>query len=212
MELDGKQVVITGAGGGLGGAVREAFEAAGATCHAPGHAALELTDEAAVTAWFAARPPLWASIHLAGGFASSPALDTPLAALREQLDLNLTSAFLCSREAARNMRAHGGGGRIVNVTSRVALVPAGGMIAYSISKAAVVMATQALAKELEGAGILVNAVAPSIIDTPANRKSMPKANHGNWPKPEEIAQAILWLASPRNLLTSGAIVPVYGKA
>ena len=61
-------------------------------------------------------------------------------------------------------------------------------------------------------GILVNAIAPSIIDTPANRASMPKADHASWPRPAELAEAIGFLASPDNALTSGALVPVYGRA
>ena len=84
------------------------------------------------------------------------------------------------------------------------------MAAYVASKAAVVALTRALAVELRPAGILVNAIAPSLIDTSANRAAMPDADHDRWPKPEEIARTILWLVSPENVLTSGAVVPVYG--
>ena len=107
------------------------------------------------------------------------------------------------------MRASGGG-RIVNVAARVVEVPVGGSIAYSVSKAAVAALTRSLAVETRGDGILVNAVLPSIIDTPANRAAMPKADTGKWPRAEDLAAAILWLASPENRLTSGALVPVYG--
>ena len=86
------------------------------------------------------------------------------------------------------------------------------MTAYVASKAAVAALTQALAAEVAGRGVLVNAVAPSTIDTPANRLAMPKANHALWPTPAEIAETIVFLASPGNRVTSGAIVPVYGKA
>jgi NAD(P)-dependent dehydrogenase (short-subunit alcohol dehydrogenase family) len=125
------------------------------------------------------------------------------------LDTNLVTAFLCAREAARRMT---GGGRIVQVASRAALEPPGGMAAYVASKAAVVALTRALAVELRPQGILVNAIAPSVVDTAANRAAMPDADHDRWPKPEEIAPTILWLVSPGNVLTSGAVVPVYGEA
>jgi NAD(P)-dependent dehydrogenase (short-subunit alcohol dehydrogenase family) len=149
---------------------------------------------------------------VAGGFRAAPLLDTSLADLRGQLDVNLATAFLCCREAARNMRAHGRGGRIVNVGSRASAVPAGGAVAYTVAKAGVAALTQALADELRGDGILVNAVLPSIIDTPVNRAAMPKADYARWPQPAEIAAAIAWLVSPANSVTSGALVPVYGRA
>ena len=72
--------------------------------------------------------------------------------------------------------------------------------------------TVALAEEVAKDGILVNAVAPSMMDTPANRKAMPKADHAAWPKVEEVAATILFLASPDNRVTRGAVVPVYGKS
>jgi NAD(P)-dependent dehydrogenase (short-subunit alcohol dehydrogenase family) len=223
----GCEVVITGGRGGLGAAVVEAFLAAGARCHLPVRAAepgtsvagvtvtggVDLTDEASVTSYYAGLPPLWASIHLAGGFVGHPILETSLEELRGQLDLNLVTAFLCAREAVRNMRrSPGGGGRIVNVSSRAAQVPSGGAIAYGAAKAAVNLLTAAIADEVKSDGILVNAVAPSIIDTPANRRAMPRADHGRWPAPAEVAGTILWLASPENRLTSGAVIPVHGRA
>lgn len=220
--LAGRQIVVTGGHGALGGAVVEALSAAGATCHAPSQHELELTDEAAVVAYYAGLPPLWASVHVAGGYAGAPFADTSLADLRRQIDMNLTSCFLCCREAVKSMTraspsAGGGGiisagGRIINVGSRAALVPSGGSIAYSLSKAAVVALTQCLADEVKGSRILVNAVIPSTIDTPANRAAMPSARHDRWPKPAEIASAITWLASPDNQLVSGALLPVYGMA
>jgi NAD(P)-dependent dehydrogenase (short-subunit alcohol dehydrogenase family) len=229
VDFGGRHVVVTGGGGALGGAVVDALLGVGAVCHLPlrGEAGrllrddrliavegVDLADEAAVVGFYAGRPPLWASIHLAGGFAAGAALDTSLADLRGELERNLVTAFLCCREAARAMRARGAGagGRIVNVGSRAAMLPAGGAIAYTIAKAAVATLTLALADELKPDGILVNAVVPSIFDTPANRAAMPGADHARWPKAAEVAAAIAWLASPQQSLTSGALVPVYGRA
>jgi NAD(P)-dependent dehydrogenase (short-subunit alcohol dehydrogenase family) len=228
IDFEGRQVVVTGAAGGLGAAVVDALLGAGAVCHLPVRGAaplprhervvtvegIDLADDAAVTAFYASRPPLWASIHLAGGFTARAALDTSLADLRAELDRNFVTAFLCCREAARAMRARspGAGGRIVNVSSRAALRPAGGAVAYTIAKAAVATLTEALADELGPDGIAVNAVVPSIIDTAANRAAMPAADHARWPKPAEIAATIAWLASPQQTLTSGALIPVYGRA
>jgi NAD(P)-dependent dehydrogenase (short-subunit alcohol dehydrogenase family) len=224
-SFDGKHVVITGGDGALGHAVVQAFVGAGAACHLPllGPVATQpttgvhvtgnvnLTDEGAVAKFFAGLPPLWASVHLAGGYQAKPISETSRADLDRQWELNLVTAFLCCREAVRAMRSSGGG-RIVNVAARVVEVPVAGSIAYSVSKAGVAALTRALAVETKADGILVNAVLPSIIDTPANRAAMPGADTAKWPKPEELAAAILWLASPENRLTSGALLPVYGLA
>jgi NAD(P)-dependent dehydrogenase (short-subunit alcohol dehydrogenase family) len=107
-----------------------------------------------------------------------------------------------------------GGGRIVNVAARPALEwrSGAGMSAYTIAKTGVAALTVTLAEEAAKDGILVNAVAPSIMDTATNRAAMPKADFGVWPKVEEVAATILFLASPDNKVTRGAIVPVYGKA
>jgi NAD(P)-dependent dehydrogenase (short-subunit alcohol dehydrogenase family) len=221
-ELEGRQVVITGGRGGLGGAVVDAFVAAGARCHLPERGAgeaparpgvqvapgVDLTNEAAVEAFYRGLPALWASVHLAGGFAAAPLLRTSLGDLRAQVDVNLTTAFLCCREAVRKMAS--GGGRIVNASSRAALVPAGGSLAYTAAKGALTAFTRALAEEVRPQGILVNAVAPWIIDTPANRAAMPTADHSRWTRPADLARLILWLASPANAVTWGAIVPVPG--
>jgi NAD(P)-dependent dehydrogenase (short-subunit alcohol dehydrogenase family) len=224
LGLEGHNVVVTGGDGALGHAVVQAFVATGAACHLPilgpagTHATagthvtgnVNLTDESAVTGFFAGLPPLWASVHLAGGYQAKPIADTSRSDLDGQLELNLVTAFLCCREAVKAMRKSGGG-RIVNVGARVVEVPVGGSIAYSVSKAGVAALTRALAVEARGDGILVNAVLPSIIDTPANRAAMPNADAARWPKPDELARAILCLASPENRLTSGALIPVYGS-
>jgi NAD(P)-dependent dehydrogenase (short-subunit alcohol dehydrogenase family) len=107
-----------------------------------------------------------------------------------------------------------GGGRIVNVAARPALEPrtGAGMTAYAASKSAVAALTAALAEEVVKDGILVNAVAPSTMDTPANRKAMPKADFAAWPKVDEVAATICFLASPQNMVTRGGVVPVYGRS
>ena len=188
------------------------LEARGAVVHVPDIATVDLSNEAAATAYYAGLPPLWASIQLAGGFAMAPITETSLGDFETQWRMNAVTCFLSCREAVRSIRRGGVGGRIVNVASRVVLVPAGGMTAYAAAKASVAAITQGLAAELVGDGILVNAVLPSIMDTPANRAAMPAADPAGWPKTGEVAEAIVFLASPQNALTSGALVPVYGRA
>lgn len=229
MDFSSRHVVITGGTGALGGAVVGALVGAGATCTVPyvhdteaqrfayrGQAGVtlvrvsDLADEADVAKVYDGLAP-WASIHLAGGFAMAPVAKTDKAALLAQLDNNLISCFLCCRAAVNAMR---GGGRIVNVAARPALEwrSGAGMAAYTIAKTGVAAFTVALAEEVAKDGILVNAVAPSIMDTPANRAAMPKADFKAWPKVEDVAAAILFLASPANRVTRGAVVPVYGSS
>jgi NAD(P)-dependent dehydrogenase (short-subunit alcohol dehydrogenase family) len=232
-DFSGRHVVITGGTGALGSAVVGALLKAGAHCHVPYIAereaerfphrqnervtlypGIELTDEAAVEKLYAGIAPLWASIHLAGGFAMKPLVETGKADLMAQVETNLVSAYLCCRAAVIAMEKNKAGGRIVNVAARPALEPrlGAGMTAYTASKAALAALTASLAEEVAKDGILVNAVAPSIMDTPANRKAMPKADFDAWPKVDEVAATILFLASPDNAVTRGAIVPVYGKS
>ena len=229
MNLQGRRIVVTGGSGFLGSAVVKTLTDAGASCdvtwlsesegrHLPSGDRVRLhhvdvTVEEAVTQLYAGIDDLWGSVHLVGGFAMSPVEKTSLDDFRRMFDTNAVSCFLCCREATKALRrARGGNGRIVNVAARPAVVPTGGMIAYNSSKAAVASITQSLAEELKPEGILVHAVLPSIMDTAANRKAMPKADYSKWPKVEEVARAIAFLASPDNALTSGALLPVYGKA
>ena len=172
---------------------------------------VDLTDEAAVVELYRRLGSLWASIHVAGGFSMAPVESTSLEAFEASFRLNAVSAFLCCREAVRTLRRDAGGGRLVNVGARPAVEPAGGMIAYTTSKAAVTSMTRCLAQELLEESILVNAVLPSIMDTPANRAAMPDADFDAWPSVEAVAETIAWLASPENTLTTGALVPVYGR-
>jgi len=211
-DFAGRNVVVTGGSGALGSALVGLLQTAGATVHVP--RGVDLSSEDAAVAWFdGVAAPLWASIHVAGGFAMGKLVHSSAADFRAQLELNAVTCFLSCREAARRMSG-AGGGRIVNVVARPALLPhlGAGMSAYTASKAAVAALTQALAAELADDGILVNAVVPSTMDTPANRQAMPDADFARWPKTEEVARTIAFLASAENTLTSGALVPVYGRA
>lgn len=210
--MQGTHVVVTGGRGALGRAVVELLATRGAIVHVADRPDVSLDDEQAAIAYYAALPPLWASIHLVGGFAMASVADTSLADLEAMWRLNTTTCFLSCREAVASMRRGGRGGRIVNVGARPVVQPAAGMIAYVTAKAGVTAITQALAAEVLGDGILVNAILPSIIDTPANRAAMPDADHTRWPTPAELAQAIAYLVAPENSVTSGALVPVFGRA
>jgi NAD(P)-dependent dehydrogenase (short-subunit alcohol dehydrogenase family) len=223
-EFEGKHVVVTGGTGALGRAIVDRLVAAGATCHVPDPFAgeggesprvhitreVDLSDEEATRAYYASLPPLWGSIHAAGGFAMASVVDTSLEQFDAMYRINAVTCFLSCREAIRAMR-QAGGGRIVNVAARPAVTPVGGLVAYTTSKAAVASLTQCLADEVKGEGIFVNAVLPSIIDSPANRAAMPDADHAAWPTPAQIAETVAFLASPRNELTWGALMPVYGR-
>ncbi|GLS39102.1 short-chain dehydrogenase [Mesorhizobium tianshanense] len=231
--LDGRHIVVTGGTGALGGAVVGKLLGEGAICHVPNaHAAapahfpfpadervrlahnVDLADSAKVEAFYASVPDLWASIQLAGGFTAAPVEKIESASFAEMMDTNARTTFLCCRAAIRSMLASGTAGRIVNVTARAGLDlrRGSGMVAYAASKAAVAAMTVAMAEELKGKGILVNAVAPSTLDTPANRAGMPAADFGKWVSLEAAAEAIAYLASPANLAMSGTLVPLYGKA
>jgi NAD(P)-dependent dehydrogenase (short-subunit alcohol dehydrogenase family) len=237
VAFSGAHVVVTGGTGALGSAVIAALRQAGAVCHVTNLVAAELdhfshkgdtevhvtsgvdlADEAAVQRFYASLPPLWASIHIAGGFAMAPIAEISAADFEAQFRMNTLSCFLCSRAAigairARTMPSPSGakGGRIVNVAARPGIEPrlGAGMVAYATSKGAVATMTQAMAEELAGEEIWVNAVAPSILDTPANRSAMPDAPHHLWVAPTAIAELIVFLASPDNRATRGAVIPVY---
>jgi NAD(P)-dependent dehydrogenase (short-subunit alcohol dehydrogenase family) len=235
-------LVITGGTGALGSAVVASALAGGHACSIPvmnerelarfpfaQHASVtivkgvNLTDEGAVESFYqsavSARGVLHASVHIAGGFSMSKVAETSKEQFVAQMQQNALTAFLCCREAVRAMMKNGGPvagvrGRIVNVAARPALEPrmGAGMVPYTASKAAVAALTQALAEEVAGDGILVNAVVPSIMDTPANRAAMPGADHSKWPSVDGVAEAIMGLVSPTNTVTRGALVTVYGRS
>jgi NAD(P)-dependent dehydrogenase (short-subunit alcohol dehydrogenase family) len=233
----GAHVVVTGGTGALGTAVVGALRGVGAICHVTNFAAAELdhyahrtdpnvhittgvdlANETAVGRFYDGLPPLWASIHLAGGFAMAPVAETSAKDFEAQFRMNALSCFLCSRAAIGAIRKRGApgpggakGGRIVNVAARPALEPrlGAGMVAYATSKGAVATLTQALGEEVASEEIWVNAVAPSTLDTAANRAAMPNAPHHLWVAPAAIAELIAFLASPDNRVTRGAVIPVY---
>ena len=230
VDFADRHVVVTGATGELGEAVARLLIDAGAIVHVPARSVekakalyaragdrvaiapvADLADEAAVAAFYAGLPPLWASIHCAGGFAMGRIDDTGLSDLRRMIDMNAVPAFLCCREAVKAMR--GRGGRIVNVAAQPGVEPrrGAGMASYAASKAVVAALTLALSEEVASEGIWVNAVVPSIMDTGANRKSMPSADTSKWAKLEDVAKTIAFLASPQNAVTRAALVPVYGR-
>src|SRR5207244_1662764 len=134
----------------------------------------------------------------AGGFMAAPITETSLADFLQMFQTNAVTSFLCCREAVRQIRRTGAGGRIVNVAAKPAVIPTGGLSAYAASKAAVANLTLGLSEELAAKKIWVNAVLPSIMDTPANRQAMPKADFSKWPSVSEVAATIAFLASPQN--------------
>jgi NAD(P)-dependent dehydrogenase (short-subunit alcohol dehydrogenase family) len=157
-------------------------------------------------------PPLTGLVNLVGGFAAGGRVhETPLEQFEAQFRLNLRATYLVIQAAVPRLLEQGGGS-IVCVGSRAAVQPFRGAAGYIASKAAVIAFAQAVSAEYLGDGIRCNAILPSVIDTPANRKSMPNADHDRWVKPAEIAKVIAHLLSPASAPISGAAIPVYGRA
>jgi NAD(P)-dependent dehydrogenase (short-subunit alcohol dehydrogenase family) len=228
-----RTILITGGTGALGSAVVDELLAAGwravVTWVAPGerehiaereHLELveaDLLDENAVRgaverASSDAAAPLRAVANLVGGYAGGSRVhETDVAAFERQFQLNLRPTFLVTQAAIPPMIA-AGGGSIVCVSSRSALQPFAGAAGYIASKAAVIAFAKAVAAEYRDEGVRCNAILPSVIDTPANRKSQPDADHSRWVAPAEIARVIAFLCSDDSAVTSGAAIPVYGRA
>ena len=219
-------VAITGGHGVLGRAVLEAALADGLKVavidHAMGHptpdgvlevGGVDLTDPAqagqAIAAVIGRFGRLDALLNIAGGFVWQTTDDADPAWDRMHA-LNVTTALNASRAALPDLKASDEG-RIVNVGSAAALKAGAGMGAYGAAKAGVHALTQALAEELKATSVTVNAVLPSIIDTPANRKDMPDADPAQWVAPGDLAAVILFLASPQSRAMTGALVPVTGR-
>ena len=225
--MDGKVVVVTGASGALGKVVAELALARGARVagvdHAPSQVpatetrielgGVDLSDAAqakkAIDAAAAHFGKLDALINIAGGFAFEAVAEGDPKTWQHMYALNVLTALNASRSAIPHLAASSAG-RIVNIGAIGALQAGAGMGAYAASKAGVHRLTEALAAEWKGK-ITVNAVLPSIIDTPANRASMPKADFVKWVTPQELANVILFLASDAASAVTGALIPVNGR-
>lgn len=237
MDFSNLHIIVTGGTGALGSATVNLLLEGGARCSIPCYdkselkdfaqqhhervfikTGVDLTDEEATRDFYKSAVEqsgtLWASVHIAGGFGMGNIEESTKADFMKQINLNLVTCYNSCRTAISYMKKSGKGGRIVNIASRPALEPrqGAGMSAYTTSKAGVAALSQSLAAEVASDNILINAIAPSIIDTPANRNSMPDADYSNWPKPGEIAHQIAYLVSKENFVTRGGIIPVYGKS
>lgn len=237
--MTGEVVLVVGGTGGLGRAVSLAFVAQGATvavtyrnrdelealkstAAAQGSVEraiegydVDVTDELAtgklIDEIVARHGKLDAMVNTVGGYAGGLKLwemDTKI--FDQMLALNLRSGYCLSRGAVRVMLKQRSGA-IVNVAAKAAIDHGAGAAAYAASKAAAVAMMDSLAEDLKGTGVRVNSILPSIIDTEANRKAMPKADFAKWPKPDDIAKVIVFLCSDNARVIHGASIPVYGN-
>lgn len=226
-----RHALVTGGTGALGQAVVSAFLSAGYVVAVPWIVARErerlergaadalrsgqlvLVEADVAEAEGAARAvsaagPVDVVVNGVGGFAGgAPLHETELEVFDRMYRMNVRTAAAVSREAVRGMRERRGG-CILNVASRAALDRPAGLAAYSASKAAVMVLTETLQKEVADAGIRVNAVVPTTIDTPANREAMPKADFSQWTPPARIAAVLVWLASDTGATVRGGLIPV----
>jgi NAD(P)-dependent dehydrogenase (short-subunit alcohol dehydrogenase family) len=172
----------------------------------------DLMEPAGAEAAVAAVDGLGAVVNLVGGFAMGPRVhETDPDEWERMLRLNLRPGFLLARAAMPRL-LEAGGGAYVGVSARPALKPFAGAAAYITAKAAVLALVQALDADYRQDGIRANAILPSVIDTPANRESQPDADFSKWVQPAEIAKVVRFLVSDDSAVTSGAAVPVYGRA
>jgi NAD(P)-dependent dehydrogenase (short-subunit alcohol dehydrogenase family) len=225
-----RTVLISGGTGGLGAAVVHTFVTDGWRVVAPvrpgtadrlpaGAAPVEadLTAPEDVRAAVAvaageAGAPLRAVVNLVGGYAAGGLVhETPVDDFEAVLRVNLRPTYLLTAAALPHL-VDAGGGSVVCVSSRAALAPFPGAAGYATAKAAVLAFANAVAVEYRKHGVRVNTVLPSIIDTPANRAAQPDADHSRWVTPDEIARVVRFLAGDDSAPTSGATVPVYGRA
>jgi len=228
MPLTNKVVLITGANGGLGGAVTNAFLEAGARVVGvarkiqdsdfphPNFMAYsaELGSGDAASAMAAAVVARWKKIdvlvHLVGAFAGGKSVaETDQATFDQMLDVNLHAAFHVFRAVLPTMRAQGAG-RILAIGSRTAIDPQPMVGAYSASKAALVSLVRTVALENKDRGISANVLLPGTMDTPANRAAMPGADPAKWVQPAQVASLLVHLASDQASQVSGAVIPILG--
>lgn len=233
----GKVVLITGGTGGLGHSVVLAFVAenakivatyrneaewialkqkAGPKANLIEGMQVDVTDESAMSALIAGilakHGRLDVVVNTVGGYAGGVKLwELESKVFERMLDLNLRVGFVLGRTTIPILLQQGRG-VLINVAAKAAFDHAAGASAYAASKAAVVALMDCLAADVKGTGVRVNSILPSIMDTEANRKSMPNADFSRWPKPEEIARVILFLASDEAGVVHGASVPVYGES
>ncbi|MEV4388455.1 SDR family NAD(P)-dependent oxidoreductase [Micromonospora sp. NPDC049580] len=227
-----RSVVVTGGTGGLGGAVVASFVDAGWRVVVPQRAArpgsepaadglvrvvADLTDPAGAARVVEAAvgdpaAPLRAVVNLVGGYASGGLVhETPVEEFERMLTVNLRPTYLVTQAALPHLVA-AGGGAVVCVSARAALTPFAGAAGYVTAKAAVLAFANAVAVEYRSRNVRCNTVLPSVIDTPANRAAQPDADHSRWVTPAEIAPVIRFLAATDSAPTTGASVPVYGRA
>lgn len=208
-------VLVAGGTGALGEAVVADLRDAGyevSVADRLGDPPVNLLDTAAAAEAVGRVGDLEAVVNLVGGFAMGPKVEgVELEDFERMLTLNLVPAFNLACAAMPAM-AERGGGAFVCVSARAALQPFPGACGYITAKAAVLAFVKAMDAEYAGAGVRSNAVMPSVIDTPANREAMPDADWSKWVPPEEIARVIRFLISDDSRPTSGAAVPVYGRA
>jgi NAD(P)-dependent dehydrogenase (short-subunit alcohol dehydrogenase family) len=226
--MKGKIAIVTGTNGGLGTFVTQALLDAGATVvgvsrdiqqssfGSPAFTALPAdlstaAGAASMVAGVMARfGRLDVLVHTVGGFAGGKSIaETEDATFQRMFDLNLNSTFYLLRAAIPALRKTGNG-RIIAIGSRAALEPGAGVGAYSASKAAMVSLIRTVALENKDATLTANVILPGTMDTPANRKAMPKADVSKWVQPATIASLIAWLAGESGKDVNGAVIPVYG--
>jgi NAD(P)-dependent dehydrogenase (short-subunit alcohol dehydrogenase family) len=226
--MKGKVVLVTGANGGLGTFVTQAFLDAGATVAGTSRKIQQSdfnnSNFTAVTAEISTRKgakvlvdqvvarfgKLDVLAHTVGGFAGGQSIaDTEDATFQRMFDLNLNCVFHILRAALPALRQSGG--RIIAIGSRAALEPGPGVGAYSASKAAMVSLLKTVALENKDAGLTANVILPGTMDTPANRKAIPNADVSKWVQPATVAELVVWLAGEAGKDVNGSVIPVYGK-
>lgn len=218
-----RKIVITGATGNLGHAVLTRFLEAGDSIiaiHAPNQKVpatpgvewygLDLTVRKSVLDFFASINDVDAVIHCAGGFRFGQIESLSAEDFRFLTSVNFESSFYVAQGAVPAMKKKQKG-VLLFLSSKVTLTPASGMSAYAASKAAINAMVLSLAEELKGDGIRVNAILPSVIDTPVNRKDMPHADTTKWVSPEDVAEILYDLTLPKSKSITGALIPISGR-